>query len=155
MRRHQRGGVEPALKSMDNQLYPYEYGGSPSENSFLRIQNMHAQQTAMSKQFSGGKLRSRKRGRRGGSVTKITMPTFPDGNSSVSPFGANSTSLLANTNLINEINNSSNDCFATNTCSSGGGRKYKLTRTRRTRRTRRNRRPRRKTKSTKSKKRQY
>jgi len=151
MKNYQKGGLVPDLKPMDNQLYAYEYGGSPSENSFLRIQNMHAQQSAMSKQFSGGRFM--RRSRRGGNGGKIVMPTFPDGNSSVSPFGANSTSLLANKNLINELNNSSNDCFATNSCASRGGRKYKLLKS--NRRTRRTRKTRRKTKTRKNKKRHH
>ena len=122
------------LKSVDNQLYAYEYGSSPSENSFLRIQNMQAQQSEMSRQFSGGTHRMRRtRSRRGGEGEPITIPTFPGGTSSVSPIGANSVSLQANTNLIAEMNNSANDCYATNSCSVSGGKKRR-TRRYRTRR---------------------
>lgn len=122
------------LKAVDNQLYAYEYGSSPSENSFLRIQNMQAQQSEMARQFSGGRHRARRgRSRRGGAGQPITIPTFPQGNSSVSPIGANSVSLQANTNLINELNNSANDCYATNSCPSGGSKRVRKTRKQRSR----------------------
>jgi len=163
MGKHQKGGVE--LKSIDNQLYAYEYGGSPSENSFLRLQNANAQQTEMSKQFSGGRHENinqyKRYWRRGGSAEKITIPTFPGGSSSVSPFGADSTSLVANTNLINSLNDSAGDCYATGSCPSGGGKKYKNTKnkrhgiSKRNRRTRRIRRNAKKTQSNKRNKRKH
>lgn len=162
MRDYQKGGTE--LKAIDNQLYAYEYGGSPSENSFLRLQNEAAKQAAMSKQFSGGRhenIQYKRHWRRGGSADKITIPTFPGGGSSVSPFGADLTSLNANKTLITSLNDSSYDCFATNSCASRGGKKYKITKnkrhniSRRTKRNRRTRRARSKINSIKRKKRQY
>jgi hypothetical protein len=124
-----------SLKAVDNQMYAYEYGSTPSENSFLRIQNMQAQQSEMAKQFSGGRHKYRHgRIRRGGAAgDPITIPTFPGGVSSVSPIGSNSVALQANTNLINEMNNSANDCFATNSCSTKGGRRRYLSRKNRNR----------------------
>jgi len=145
------------LKAVDNQLYAYEYGSSPSENSFLRIQNMQAQQAEMARQFSGGRHRmrrsiSRSRSRSGGAAQPITIPTFPGGNSSVSPIGANSVSLQANTNLINEINNSANDCYATNSCSVSGGKKRRIKSRKYKRHTKRNISKRRKNKRIKTRK---
>ena len=74
------------------------------------------------------KRRFKKRGtrrinRRGGGDTgqSVTVPSFSDSGSSVSPINANSMSQTSNSTNLNANSQSTNDCFATNTCGQSGG----------------------------------
>ena len=117
------------FEAIPNQFYPFE-GGTASESSYMRVQRMQAEQAAMSRKFSGGRGRSRRS--RGGSSTispaLITIPSFPSGGTTVSPFDANSTSLTSNQALITGLSQAQNDCYATGTCALVGGRRHKYRR---------------------------
>ena len=122
-----------SFKSIPNEVYPIQ-GGDPSKASFMHLQRMQAEQAAMSRKFSGGRSRRARRTRRsiGGSSTispaLITIPSFPSGGTTVSPFDANSTSLTSNQALITGLSQAQNDCYATGTCALVGGRRHKYRR---------------------------
>jgi len=49
----------------------------------------------------------------------ITVPTFSNSGSSVSPVNANSTSAASNATNMQSNANAANDCYATGTCKGG------------------------------------
>ena len=67
---------------------------------------------------------TRRRNRRGGSGDSgqaVTVPSFSNSGSDVSPINANSMSQTSNTTNLNANSQASNDCYATGTCKQSGG----------------------------------
>jgi hypothetical protein len=66
---------------------------------------------------------SRRRTRRGGGDTgqTVTVPSFSNSGSSVSPVNANSMSQTSNSTNLNANSQATNDCYATGTCKQSGG----------------------------------
>lgn len=120
--------LEP-LRPTPVQMYGFHDGANSPQQSALKWQeSQNNAQASLNGLAKGGKRKHLKRGGSSDSIRARTVevPQFPQIGPAVSPVDANSSSIIGNTTAITGANDATNDCYATNSCVNGGGkRKYK------------------------------
>lgn len=126
-RRTLNGGNASNLLPVPVQSYGFDYGGSQSENAIKMLEKMADNQNMLNNTLAGGSKRRKIRG--GASDGTIQIPQFTQIGPQVSNQDANSASYLANSLLINAMNNAANDSKVSIAASSqNGGLKKKMRR---------------------------
>lgn len=122
-----------ALKPAPVQMYGFHNGANSPQQSALKWQeSQNTAQSDLNKLAKGGKRLKSKYIRKGGSSDDTTLrartvevPQFPPSGPSVSPVNANSSSIVGNTTAITGLNDATNDCYATNSCTTGGAKRMR------------------------------
>ena len=124
---------KPNLTPAPVQMYGFHDGANSPQQSALKWQeSQNIAQSELNKIAKGGKRLKSKYIRKGGSSDDSTLrartvevPQFPILGPSVSPVNANSSSIVGNTTAITGLNDATNDCYATNSCVTGGAKYIK------------------------------